>query len=158
MESSIKYGNRIRKFLPKFPQEVLEQWFYEHWSQIDDYAWLEYELLEFEKMLWTAKDVIESGIKDNQTVQIDHRHFENGHRYQRQERIIDHFELTGTWPIAPIFLENIHGKIKFPDGRLCTSPYHLIEGHHRAAIFWGYYDRKKVKSQHYAWIARIPET
>ena len=157
-ESPEQYCSRMHVLLPNFPSEVLIQWFYRHWIHIDEYAWLEYKSLAFQKVLWTANEVISSGIKEKHTVQIDHQHYETGLRYSRQESIIAHFESTGTWPIPPIFLKNICAKISFPDGRQCTKPYHLIEGHHRAAIFWSYYDRSKVKSQHHVWMVNIKGT
>lgn len=154
VETIDQYYARINPLLPNFPKEVLEQWFYRHWSQIDDYAWLEYDSWQFEQVSWTAEQVINSGIKENSTIGVDFRHFQEGVRYPRQLSIVEYFESNGTWPVAPIFFENISGEISRPDGYKLTAPYHLIEGHHRAAIFRVFYDRKALNDKHQVWVIR----
>jgi len=154
-ESADEYCERIQHLLPRFPTEVLTQWFYEHWAQIDDYAWLGFRRLQFDRILWTSEEVMCSGIKDDQSVQVDHRHYENGVTGQRIERIASHFRSHGTWPVAPVFLANPGADIVRPDGLNLTSPYHLLEGHHRAGLFWSFLDQGVLRIEHEVWVANL---
>ena len=82
-ETADQYCSRIKASLPNFPPDVLVQWFYRHWLYIDDYAWLGFNLLSFNKESWSDEKVINSGIKEKYTVQTDRNHYESGHRYPR---------------------------------------------------------------------------
>ena len=109
-------------------------------------------MLRFEKQTWSSDDVSASGLHENESVTIDRRHYENGVLALNTERIEEHFQQHGTWPGAPIFLANLHRRYRFPGGRLCTSPYHLVEGHHRAAIFLSLHSRGEVDATHEVWV------
>src|SRR3989304_2895075 len=94
VESSEQYCDRIQKLLPNFPKEVLKQWFFEHWGQIDDYAWLEFSSLRFKQETWLTDMVLNSGIKNNPSVQIDLKHYKDGNHYPRQMSIVDYLHLN----------------------------------------------------------------
>ena len=72
-ETVEEYCRRMRPLLPNFPAEVLSQWFFDHWSQIDDYAWLGFDRLRFDRREWTSEQIMQSGIQENDSIQIDHR-------------------------------------------------------------------------------------
>jgi hypothetical protein len=147
----------MRPLLPNFPAEVLSQWFFDHWSQIDDYAWLGFDRLRFDRREWTSEQIMQSGIQENDSIQIDHRHFEKGILAPRIERIACFFDANGTWPVPPIFLDNTDNDITRPDGWRLTTPYHLLEGSHRAAIFWTYHSRGALVSSHFLWVSTLED-
>lgn len=156
-ESLEDYCQRMGSLLPTFPGEVLAQWFYDHWTQIEDYAWLGFEKLRFERALWKADDVLSSGIKDNRSIRTDQHHFETGVTNPRIQRIAEHFRVHGTWPVAPIFLANPGATIVRPDGWRLTSPYHVLEEHHRAALFSSFASCGAVKAEHVVWVATVAD-
>ena len=154
-ESRVQYCERMARLLPNFPAEVLTQWFYEHWADIDRYAWLEFQRLVFERTNWSTWQVLASGVKENQSVGIDQRHYETGVRGPRIERIVEFLESSGTWPVAPVFLENIAGDVAQPDVLRLTAPYHLLEGHHRVALLCVFATRNAVVARHEVWVASL---
>jgi len=154
-ETAAEYCSRMATFLPNFPAEVITQWFYEHWGQIDEYAWLDYSTLKFTKEDWNSEKIMDSGIQKNRAVQIDHQHFEDHITHEGIERISRHFQSRGTWPVPPVFLENLAKNIKRPDGWVLTSPFYLLEGHHRCGLFWSFFGQNALRKTHYVWVARI---
>ncbi len=154
-ETVEEYCERMWTLLPRFPPEVLSQWFYDHWSQIDQYAWLDYSSLRFALEDWTSDQVMGSGIQDNASIQIDRRHFHEGVTNEDIERIARHFGSQGTWPVPPVFLANHEATIVRPDGWKLTSPFHLLEGHHRCGLFWHFFDQEALCGAHDVWVARI---
>ncbi len=156
-ESAEEYCQRMGSLLPAFPGSVLTQWFYDHWAQIDGYAWLRFETLGFERMLWSVDDALSSGIKDNRVVRTDQCHFETGVTTTRIQRIAAYFKAHGTWPVPPVFLANKEGTIVRPDGFRLTSPYHVLEGHHRAALFCAFAGRGAVTAEHEVWVATVAD-
>jgi len=157
VESVADYCARMTGLLPRFPPQVLEQWFYEHWASIDHYAWLDFERLSFEKQTWSSIEVMRSGIRNNASIQVDHRHFEDGVRNPNIDRMADFFVSNGTWPVPPIFLSNLGGEIARPDGWRLTVPFHLLEGSHRAGLFWSFFERHALADEHLVWVATLDD-
>ena len=154
-ETAEHYCRRMRSILPNFPDEILSQWFYRHWSGTDDYAWLGYDRLRFKNQQWSSHDIMSSGIQISEAIQIDHSHHENGIGADREVSIQRYFDTCRTWPVPPVFLANPHGNIVRPDGFRLTHPYHVLDGNHRAAIFWSYYDSGALANDHLVWIAHL---
>lgn len=157
-ESADDYCARMKDLLPRFPSQVLEQWFYRHWLGINTYAWLGFERLSFEKLTWSSIEVIHSGIQNNESIQIDHRNFEAGVSNPNINRIADFFVSNGTWPVPPIFLSNLGGEIARPNGGRLTVPFHLLEGSHRAGLFWSFFERRTLVDEHLVWVATLDDT
>lgn len=158
VESAADYCVRMKGLLPRFPPQVLEQWFYEHWASIDHYAWLGFERLSFEKLTWSTGDVMRSGIRGNKSIQVDHRHFDDGVVNLNIDRLTEFFESKSTWPVPPIFLSNIGGEIARPDGWRLTVPFHLLEGYHRAGLFWSFFEKRALAVVHLVWVATLDDT
>jgi hypothetical protein len=156
-ETSEEYCERMNELLPRFPAPVLTQWFYEHWGDIDRYAWLNYGRLGFQKVSWTTTAVMSSGLRENHSVQVDMRHFEEGVTNPRIERIAAHFKAHGTWPVPPVLLANPDADVVRPDGFRLTSPYHLLEGHHRAGLFCSFFGRGVLGPDHEVWVATLTD-
>lgn len=156
LETVDEYCTRMKNVLPNFPDEVLSQWFYRHCRlDIDDYAWLNYSTLKFNKEEWTSEKILSAGVKDNERVQINKKQFEAGDKTLRKERIESYFTLHHTWPIAPILLHNPNDDMSLPNGCTCTSPYHLIDGNNRLGIFLSLFDNCSIDKHqmHFVWIA-----
>lgn len=151
-ESKDEYFLRIKKILPNFPKEVLIQWLYEHWNDIDNFSWLEFPKLNFESVEWPIRRIEESGIHCHETIKAYLYRFQNGTESKRMISIDNHFQSNGTWPVAPLLLKNVNGTAKYPNGLSCEEPYHPVEGHHRLAIFLAYRNMPFIKENHKIWL------
>lgn len=154
-ETADEYCARMQDLLPRFPADVLKQWFYDHWSDIDNYAWLDFTRLGFTKHRWQSQEVMGSGIQDNESIRIDHQHYEAGLIHFHGDRMVDYFRSHGTWPVSPVFLANPSADIVRPDGFELTAPYHLLEGHHRAGYFWSFFESNALQHVHKVWVAAL---
>jgi len=152
VESQKEYYLRIRKILPNFPEEVLIQWFYDHWNDIDNFAWLEFQKLNFEVVKWSVPAILASGIECNEEIKTYKYNFVNGSYSERMKSIATFFQNYGTWPIAPLLLKNVDGNFRYPNGFPCNSPYHPLEGLHRYAIFFAYQNKPFVQKIHKIWL------
>ncbi|MCD4782180.1 MAG: hypothetical protein K8S27_16770 [Candidatus Omnitrophica bacterium] len=157
LENEKEYCEKMKKILPNFPEEVLLQWFYRHCRQdIDDYAWLDYPTLQFEKEKWNSGKISLSGIQKNEKVQINKAHFESGIKAKHTDDIKKHFEEQFTWPIAPILLYNPDNNMSLLNGYRLTSPYHPLDGNHRLGIFISFFENSIISKErmHFVWIAK----
>jgi len=148
------YLERALKHLPNFPKEVIIQWFYDHPQQIDEHKWLGYEKLKFELLKWKTDEVPITDFGNTDAVETYmYNYFERGISTSRRDRIESYFNEHGTWPVPPIFLENLNGDLEYPHGFPCGKPYHLLEGHNRMAFFIKYKKLKKLSETHLVYIA-----
>lgn len=153
IESPDGYFLRIKNILPNFPREVLIQWFYEHWNDIDNFAWLGFEKLNFDCVEWSVSELLASGIKDNEVIETYKHNFLNGSCSDRMKSLSSYFKRYGTWPIAPLLLKNLDNNISYPNGLACNSPYHPIEGYHRFAILFANITNASQQKRHQIWLA-----
>ncbi len=150
------YCVRIQKEFPNLPEDIIEQWFFDHYQQIGDFV-KEYPLAKFvcrkefistadlpfdhhyvaEELKKASKARYLKGIEDNTILGLG--------------RIYNHIRDHGTWPRPIILLRN---KDKLPQ---YSSPYHLIEGHKRLSVLCIYKDRIKILNEHEAWVCEISE-
>ncbi len=158
-ESKKEYLNRIHPLLPNFPDEVLLQWFYDHHHAVGQYEGLDYPTLEFEKVTWQTEDVPSSAFGPDRKIktieQRRHDYFEENDGGPRMSELGDYFKCHGTWPVPPIFLQNLEGNFKDSTGyRYDGAPYHLIEGHRRLALFLGFKDSGKLTESHQVFVMK----
>lgn len=155
LEDRAEYLSRIQPLLPNFPKEVIVQWFYDHNQQVEEYEWLDYPSLAFSQESWKTEQV---PVKDFGNVDAARTYmyhfFAKGLRTSRTLRLALYFEKFGTWPVPPVFLENQDGNLQFPHRLPCGTPYHLIEGHNRMALFLGYKQRIKLADSHAVYVVR----
>lgn len=151
-ESHAAYIRRIQPLLPRFPEDILIQWFYDHDQQIKNHEWLNYPSLRFDKNKWSTDKIPTENYGNAKGVKINMEHHFKGSRNIYTDRLVSYFEHYGTWPVPPIFLPNPDGNIKYPDGYQCGMPYHLIEGHHRMAFFFIFKEKNKLASVHDVYI------
>ena len=147
------YTQRFQEKYKNFPSSIIQQWFYEHRETIHRYSWLDYSSMEFELTSMTTKSLQQTCLSKNPTIAQYQLHFETNNTSIRMARIADYICKFGTWPIPPILLTNLNEKVLFPCGSPCDSPLHLLEGHHRFAVFLAFAKSGSIKDQHQVWIA-----
>ena len=154
LEDKVLYLERIFKLLPNFPKEVIIQWFYGHPQQAHEHAWLNYQNLKFELTTWKTEEVPICNYGNTDAVETySYNYFKKGNMSNRREKLEQYFQANGTWPIAPIFLKNEFGNLKYPHGFPCGKPFHLLDGHNRMAFFLEYKRLKKLSQAHFVYIA-----
>jgi len=143
-EGFSKYYNRVGKLLPNVPICVFENWIYRHYSDINDYAFLDFRKMRFEKEIW-AKDIIYTEVnsyENNRLIDgLGYHIYESGYSWL-QKYMLKHF----TWPVPIIVYEN-------NDNHEMGKPFHLLEGHLRTNYFREIYRKEKEKllESHEVW-------
>lgn len=145
----------MKGLLPHFPPDVLVQWFYDHWGQIDGYSWLDYRRLRFREEHWPTAAIPFSTENGDTAYEGYARYFRGQRDSPRMNRLAEYIASAGTWPVAPIFLWNGSGEYVFPNGYRCVRPYHLLEGSHRVAVMSVLKDERPLRDRHRVWIAEV---
>lgn len=142
-ETQDNYITRIRNAFPNIPDEVILQWFFDHYQQIEEYSWIDFSKLTFNRITVLTEEIPIKNIGNDSCIEHYLYNFTTGttRKIPRFKRISDYFEKYGTWPIPPIYLANYYGKYQFDIGFKCGIPFHLVEGHNRLAQFI-YYKNK----------------
>ncbi|MBA1250204.1 MULTISPECIES: hypothetical protein [Pseudomonas] len=154
LESPESYFKRIQHLIPGLDCDVVDQWLYEHWQQHEQFRWLNFKQIYSTRETWTLTEILESGLQDHPVIQQYKDFYANGGYSPRLRRIATFFELNRTWPKAPIILENLSGKLTLPNYMALERPFHLLEGHHRFAVFSTYAERGQLAPNHDVWIIR----
>lgn len=136
IESSSDYARRVQERLPNFPESVITQWFYDHHHCIEEHAWLDYPSLEFKLVTFGAKFFNLPCLRDHETVVQYRDYFLQGTDSARMYRLAAYIEDKGTWPVPPIIFDNAEGGFVSPWGLRYSTPYDLLEGHHRMAVLY----------------------
>jgi hypothetical protein len=121
-----------RTLLPNFPDDVLEQWIWRHYSDaVNQYGWLGLRELVFTRQTWDTERLLQlvqtfpgSALVDSLTAS-----------FRSKKQIRNHglalmMLRDGTWPVPILVLRNVQ-RLTRPDGLPLGSPYHLVEGHRR---------------------------
>lgn len=156
-EKADAYAKRFQQTFPKFPSEVISQWFYDHRQSIHQNSWLPFGLLTFSLVELATVEVFDSCFSNNPIVDQYRAHFEEGNTSRRMSRISEYIIENRTWPVPPIVMANPEAKIESPWGMKCDSPLHLLEGHHRFAVLHAYQSKVVLNATHKIWIAKIEE-
>ncbi|WP_395350100.1 hypothetical protein [Variovorax sp. UC122_21] len=152
LESPEQYARRVQAALPNFPASVITQWFFDHSDVIEEYAWLQYESLRFECVELSESDLRRPCLARHETVAQYRNHFLRGNTSQRMSRIAQYMREFGTWPIPPIVLDNPDGAIVASWGLKYSTPYELLEGHHRLAVLYALH--LEAAGPHQVWLVR----
>lgn len=155
--NEVLYCKRINKILPNFPIPVITQLFFDHPQEINNLSWLDYKTLQISLHKWNKSEIPKNNYGKDSTVELFKNKYFNGGSSQilRYKKIGDYILKNGTWPIPPIFLENIEGKIMGGRGEKLGQPYHLIEGHNRLAQILGYIERGVANDYHFVYIMKM---
>jgi hypothetical protein len=138
--------------LPHFPADVLGQWFFDHWMQIEDNAWLDLPSLRFAKVGWATSDIPLENFGHEELLANRLRYCERQeHLPDRFSRLLHYMASSGTWPRPIVVLDTETPLTERPQW-LSPGRYHLLEGHNRVAAFR--YLRKSLHLQplHLVWL------
>lgn len=162
IESADEYVARVSRLIPHFPSEVIRQWLYEHQSVISDWQWLKFRSLRFVALELNTQSLRLVSLAGNQIVQQYRDKYLLGEITDRTAKIAAHFEGHGTWPVAPIMFHTRGGSqnsVVQPGGWRFPRPLHLVEGHHRLAVWYALAGSRPLNDTHRAWIMhkiRVP--
>jgi hypothetical protein len=154
VESEPNYVLRMQgTVLPHWPEEVLREWLYRHPGCMEDYAFLGFGNLRFEKVFWETERIPgkkafrdESFCDNFQNVEI--RAAENSYDW------LAHYMLReGTWNTPIVLLESQKAASMWIEAGLKT-PYHLLEGHRRLSFLQGLKRLNGVLPAHPLWIVK----
>jgi hypothetical protein len=150
IEPASEYVLRMQNtFLRDWPAEVLREWLHRHADFMEDYAFLGFEKLHFEKVEWKLNQLPGREAFRDETFcdnfqNIEMRAADNQHDW------LAHFMLKeGTWNTPIILLENSSSKQEL------KAPYHLLEGHRRLSFLQGLKRLGKANPAHSLWIVRV---
>ena len=139
VEAESAYVARVAERLPNFPASVILQLFYDHPQRLEDFALLGFENLCF-KLVELQPDVLAStGLRGHETVVQYSSYAKQGHFTDspRYSRLLAYIKEHLTWPVPPILVDNREGQFpKLPGRPPWSSPYDLLEGHHRLAFVY----------------------
>jgi hypothetical protein len=144
------YARRVQSLLPNFPEQVITQWFYEHEGVIEQRAGLDYSSLQFEEVAFGERELQLPCLAEHETVVQYRNHFLGFNTSRRMQRLADYIQAHGTWPVAPIVLNNSDGQFVESWGFKYSVPYDLLEGHHRMAVLYAL--GKHKRGQHLVWL------
>ncbi|WP_413111274.1 hypothetical protein [Thaumasiovibrio sp. DFM-14] len=150
---------RCRYVLPHFPDDVLEQWLYQHWAAVfARWGGLAWTQLRFVKVSWSFEQI-------ESLIQIPYH--ETLTRLSRRMQRISYqddslncyFRELLTWPRPPIIYWHQHG-FYLDDGHYIHPGYNLIEGYHRFAALYAMLAASAIsaKQQHVLWLCRQKNT
>ncbi|MBT3043512.1 MAG: hypothetical protein KME67_11675 [Candidatus Thiodiazotropha sp. (ex Codakia orbicularis)] len=151
-ESQSDYCSRFREFYGQFPNDVIVQWFYDHPDSLSQNNWLNYNKLTFSLVRLPMDAVKEDCFRKNPFVEQYCHYFLDGKITPRIQRLARYIEENGSWPVPPVVLDNIESNLVFPWGVECSSPYQLLEGHHRFAALIALLDDAELLTEHEIWL------
>jgi hypothetical protein len=157
IEDAKEYAARIKNSsLPNFPEEILMEWFHRQDNTIEEYSFLDFENLQFERETWDIKDI--PG-REAYRFESDFDHFIKEFNHwlatKAKDNWLAHYMYNhGTWNSPIILIENHDGELSFPNQDYLNQPYHLLEGHHRRSYLSRLNDLGKAKAKHDVFIAR----
>lgn len=155
-EDAEAYVQRMRGGdLLDWPDEVLREWLYRHWNQIEKYQFLNFERFRFTRESWPSERVPGCEAMDGS----DGRPLFTG-LFERARDPWDwlarYMVEHGTWNTPIVLLDNRRADREFPDdGRALKAPFHLLEGHRRLSLFQELRDQGRAAAAHDVWLVRI---
>lgn len=147
-----EYLARVRSIGIAYPEDVLEQWFFEHPSGAATYDWLGLGALRFELREWPTDEVPGPEIAASKIVESNIARYERVRGTPRLARIEAYFRENGTWPRPIIVLSNPGGRLQPPGATWCRHPYDLVEGHNRLTVFHCVRGKVAVQPRHRWWL------
>ncbi len=154
-ESSEAYAVRVQRFLPNFPEQVLTQWFQDHSYVIEEHSGLNYPSLRFELVTFGPMELQLPCLADHPTVVQYRDYFLQGVDSPRMRRLAKYIKEHHTWPVPPLIFDNPDGRFIASWGFKYSTPYDLLEGHHRMAVLYGL--GEYMQGPHKVWLVqRLP--
>jgi hypothetical protein len=154
-ETGDQYAKRIRaEVLPKFPEEVLKEWFYWHPRVIEDYSFLNFEKMKFERQVWKVEDLPgREAFREDTDFDYLSSIFEQ--RLRDKNWLAKNMNRHRTWPTPILLLDNRSGDLRFPVGDKLKKPYHLLEGHTRRSFLSVLHAKGRALKEHEVFIVSL---
>lgn len=153
VEDRLAYVARVTERLPNFPASVILQLFYDHPQRLEDFAPLGFENLCFKLVELQPNVLASTSLRGHETV-VQYSSYAKQGRFTdspRYSRLLDYIQEHLTWPVPPVLVDNRAGQFpKLPGSPSWSSPYDLLEGHHRLAFVYAL--GLHAKPGHTAWL------
>ena len=151
------YRERVRLLLPNFPDSVLKQWLYRHYSgAVSDYGWLRLSQLTFRSKTWPTERILtDVGSWEGHGLISQHAERLRSDPDRQQSWLGRRLIEDGTWPV-PILVISNHERTCRPDGLRLATPFHLMEGHRRMGYLHALVEDKRwtVAAEHELWLVQ----
>ena len=164
VECFAEYKKRVGRVLPKFPVQVLQNWFYEHWVQAGEFIEYPLQKLSFRFKYVSYCELLAFAEEDRSPTQKNLEQLRSS-SYQRDmaanpdwsmARLKEYQLIHGTWPVPPIVMDTLSlGSTKSVLGCPCLEPLHLIEGRRRVAVAIHYSEKAPVNGSYKVWLATM---
>ena len=152
LEDERTYVERVALLLPNFPADVLGQWFFDHWMQITDNAWLDLPSLRFANIAWETGEVPLQNFGHEELLRNRVRYFESEQSLpDRFCRLLRYMTTEGSWP-RPIIVLDTETHLAERPAWLSEGRYHLLGGHNRVAAFRYLRERVPLQPLHRIWL------
>ncbi|MBU3191889.1 hypothetical protein K9O30_20820 [Clostridium bowmanii] len=157
-ESFYEYKLRASTLLPNWPECVIENCLYRHYSYaVSEYGWIKFHQVTFELVSWDGDRIFSNIQSHKMDCAIDGLGYQIYERQGKNCSWLQKYMYDGrTWPVPIIIMKNNKG-IKSHSGENYGQPYHLIEGHLRLGYFRTIYkiEKETLKPNHDIWIMTI---
>lgn len=124
------------RLLPRFniPLEVIEQWIYLHYYKretVNNYGWLNYEMIRFEETFMSALQLADLNIIGPYLSYVMKRELNDPFDgFACASKDVDHWREKSTWRVPPIVIDVTTLRDIPPHAEL-KDPFQLVEGHSR---------------------------
>lgn len=150
-ESADDYASRIGTVLPHWPKEVLIEWFWRHFNDIGDYAFLDFSSFRFSRQEWQLERI------PGREAFRDPRFYDNFSDIEQRAKypydwLARYMMEHGTWNTPVILLANSRELTGGPNCWTIRAPNHLLEGHRRLSFLGGLRQLGKACPKHEVWI------
>ena len=126
---------KLKKEFKNIPKEVFEQWIHAHhknYETLNNYAWIDYEKVEFKLLKWSFEKLENINIIENYREYSDSRAICNDlSQFCCCDKDLKHWKENGTWRIPPIILDVKSIIDDIPKWSEIKEPFQLVEGHSR---------------------------
>jgi hypothetical protein len=132
-----EYYKRIvtHNMLNHIPKTIFEQWIYYHhqeYNTLKNYAWINYENIEFIICDWSLRELERINVIDNfRDYYSDKASYSDFNQFGCTPNDLKSWKEKGTWRVPPIILDIASIRCNIPSWSKLTPPYQLVEGHTR---------------------------
>jgi hypothetical protein len=136
------YYERISRIVifQHIPKLVFEQWIYPHHYNeytIKNYAWINYENIEFELVEWTYDDFLKVHVIKAFMDYVKCRMaLSDLTQFCCSQEDVKYWKINGTWKTPPIIIDLSSFGSKLPKWSDLKPPYQLVEGHSRLGYLY----------------------
>lgn len=155
VETEEEYASRIGHVIPNAPPEVLGQWFFDHWQQIEDWNRVDLQHVSFSRIRWETHTFLEDDLGDGEGVaQRSHylRATKTDDLAPSYRRLLSYMSEHGTWP-RPVIVFDTRSPFPWLPGWMRQGAHQLVEGHRRFAVLRTIAGSVRLHADHDLWLA-----